>query len=353
MPELKSRGAYETGLSHVARILMPSISTGVLRTNPFVTVIVPVFNVEQYVGACLRSILAQDYPNFELLIIDDGSADGSRAICEDYAEYDKRIKVFSKRNGGLGSARNFGLERASGDLICFVDSDDRVTTDFVSSFLERILDGHDIAVSDYASVLPDGRILNTNLIALYDGERDPVTHLMLSDNECNAWNKMYRRKVFDNEKLRFGSGWFEDFACIPAIIGSSDSVGFTNRVTYQYVQREGSIISSIKITPLRALDIIDAAKRLMQLEPVFKPRHWHTYYQWKLVLHVLYFRWADLASVKDPDTRRKARTELSTFVNDNIPLWFMTEFVKERLNTGSLIRRLRERKFVFDVRGSA
>lgn len=329
---------------------MPSIFTNVLRTYPLVTIIVPVFNVEQYVRACLRSIIVQDYPNLEVLVVDDGSSDGSRAICEDYAEQDKRIKVFSKPNGGLGSARNFGIERASGDLICFIDSDDRVTPDFVSSFLERILDGHDIVVSDYASILPDGRLLSTNLVAPYKGERDSITHLLLSDNECNAWNKMYRRKVFDNEKLRFGPGWFEDFACVPAIIGSSNSVGFTNRVTYQYVQRKGSIISSIKNTPLRVLDIIDAAKQLIQLEPIFKPQHWHTYYQWKLVLHVLYFRWSDLATVTDPDTRCKARADLAAFINNDVPFWFTTEFVRRRLRTGSMLKQLQERKFVFDVR---
>jgi glycosyltransferase involved in cell wall biosynthesis len=331
---------------------MPSIFTNVLRTYPLVTIIVPVFNVEQYVRACLRSIIVQDYPNLEVLIVDDGSSDGSRTICEDYAEQDKRIKVFSKPNGGLGSARNFGIERASGDLICFIDSDDRVTPDFVSSFLERISDGHNIVVSDYESILPDGRLLSTNRIASYSGERDAITHLLLSDNECNAWNKMYRREVFDNEKLRFGPGWFEDFACIPAIIGSSKSVGFTNRMTYQYVQREGSIISSIRKTPLRVLDIIDAARQLLQLEPVFTPKHWNTYYQWKLVLNVLYFRWADLASVTDSDTRFKARANLATFVNNEIPLWFTTEFVMRKVHTGSLLKRIQEKKFVFDVRNT-
>lgn len=329
---------------------MPSIFTDKLRQNPLVTIIVPVFNVEHYVDACLRSIRAQDYSNLEVLIVDDGSVDSSRTICEAHAEHDKRLKVFSKQNSGLGSARNFGLERASGDLICFVDSDDRVTPDFVSSFLGRISDGHDIVVSDYASILPDGRLLSTNLIALYGGEQNSVTHLLLSDNECNAWNKMYRREIFDNEKIRFGTGWFEDFACIPAIIGSSNSVGFTNRVTYQYVQRKGSIISSIKNTPLKVLDIIDAAKQLIQLEPIFKPQHWHTYYQWKLVLHVLYFRWSDLASVNDPDTRCKARADLAAFINNDVPFWFTTEFVRRRLHTGSMLKQLQERKFVFDVR---
>lgn len=95
-----------------------------------ISIIVPVYNVELYLDKCIQSILAQSYPNFELLLIDDGSSDGSKEICDKYAKLDSRIRVFHRINGGVSSARNAGLEKAKGDWIAFIDADDWVFPNF-------------------------------------------------------------------------------------------------------------------------------------------------------------------------------------------------------------------------------
>lgn len=108
------------------------------NSSPKISVIVPVYKVEKYLRACIDSILAQTFTDFELILIDDGSPDNCGAICDEYAEKDARIRVFHKENGGVSSARNLGIERSRGEWIAFVDSDDWVESDKFSKFCEQI-----------------------------------------------------------------------------------------------------------------------------------------------------------------------------------------------------------------------
>ena len=101
-----------------------------------VSVITPVYNTEKYLDECIGSILSQSMTDFELLLIDDGSTDGSGAICDRYAEKDKRIRVFHIPNGGVSAARNLGLDNARGEFVVFVDSDDRVTPDHLQQLAD-------------------------------------------------------------------------------------------------------------------------------------------------------------------------------------------------------------------------
>jgi raffinose-raffinose alpha-galactotransferase len=100
--------------------------------KPLVSVIIPVFNVEQYIERCVESVINQEYKNIEIILVDDGSTDQSGMLCDELATKDERIHVIHKKNGGLSSARNSGLEHASGEWVTFIDSDDWVTEDYVS-----------------------------------------------------------------------------------------------------------------------------------------------------------------------------------------------------------------------------
>lgn len=105
-----------------------------------ISIIIPVYNSEKYLRQCLDSVLAQTYTDFEALLIDDGSTDGSGAICDEYAARDARFKVFHKENGGVSSARNLGIDNAQGEWICFVDSDDLIQIDFLKNFKVETID---------------------------------------------------------------------------------------------------------------------------------------------------------------------------------------------------------------------
>ena len=123
--------------------------------NPKISVIVPVYNEEKYLRRCIDSILAQTFTDFELLLIDDGSKDKSGEICDEYAEKDLRVRAFHKLNGGVSSARNIGLDKARGEWICFVDSDDYVNNIFLEKW--QLQSTVDLIIQGYWNVVNDGK----------------------------------------------------------------------------------------------------------------------------------------------------------------------------------------------------
>ena len=120
-----------------------------------ISVIVPVYNVEPYLRKCVDSILAQSYSNLEVILVDDGSPDGCGAICDEYAAKDARVRVIHKPNGGISDARNAGLDIMTGDYVTFVDSDDWIDEQHLSSLYALVKGGADIAVSDVRRILTD------------------------------------------------------------------------------------------------------------------------------------------------------------------------------------------------------
>lgn len=171
--------------------------------NPLISVIVPVYNTEQYLHRCIDSILSQTYTNFELLLIDDGSSDGSGNICDKYAEKDPRVRVFHKENGGVSSARNLGLDNANGEWVTFVDSDDWISEDYFSNVE---LCTEDIVLLPYKEVGFDGAILNLVEIKRVNKFRAQALSLFLEKELVSTWfnvpwAKLYKKKVIND--LRF------------------------------------------------------------------------------------------------------------------------------------------------------
>ena len=123
-----------------------------------ISIIVPVYNVEKYIAECIESVLNQNFEDYELILVDDGSKDNSLSICREYAEKDERIRVFSKENGGVSSARNFGFDKAEGEYITFIDSDDYVSPDYCSILLSYMNESIGMVVLGLQKVFTDGRI---------------------------------------------------------------------------------------------------------------------------------------------------------------------------------------------------
>lgn len=175
-----------------------------------ISIIVPIYKAEKYIHRCIDSILAQSYTDFELLLIDDGSPDNCGAICDEYAAKDSRVRVFHKANGGVSTARNYGVEKSLGQWITFVDSDDYVHPDFLSSLYSRhdadfIVGSSQVVGSDevWRGVLDD---------TYYDKEalRDSVVSLCMSINFQTPWGKLFRadiirdNNIIFNEKIHLG-----------------------------------------------------------------------------------------------------------------------------------------------------
>lgn len=230
-----------------------------METAKKISVIVPVYNIEPYVSSCLDSLLAQTYPDFEVIAVDDGSTDDSGKIVEEYAKKDSRIRVIHEENGGLAHARNTGLAMARGELVACVDGDDTVAPDFLAR-LEQPFENeeYDVSVCDLEYHFEDGHTEASSGGCFSHTNARLWPELVLINN--SACNKLYRKSLFDHLKFPDGK-LYEDLATIPAIIYEADHVVKVNAPLYYYRQRSGSIRHTLNDGIFDIYDAIDRLKR--------------------------------------------------------------------------------------------
>lgn len=179
-------------------------------SNPLITVVVPVYNVEDYLDECVESLINQTYSNLEILLVDDGSPDNSPFICDQWAERDSRVRVIHKKNGGLSSARNVGIENARGDYLSFVDSDDFFDSKMYEKLYEGIMRSPNIGLSGikfYRYEAGETSIYNK----IWDTKKDVLVKaddfgiLALKKKICHAaTNKLYKKELFASLRFREG-----------------------------------------------------------------------------------------------------------------------------------------------------
>ena len=219
-----------------------------MEQDILISVIVPVYNVEEYLPRCVDSILAQTYANLEIILVDDGTKDASDRICDEYARKDSRVRVIHKENGGLSSARNAGLEAASGEYLAFVDSDDWIEPETYETLLG-------LALREQVKLVCGGRYdisAETGLREVglcpprqevVDGE-EAVRRLFVWDNiDSAAWDKLYHRSLF--REVRFPLGKIcEDIPIMYRIFLDAGRVAMCDRPLYNYFHRPGSITTA-------------------------------------------------------------------------------------------------------------
>ena len=201
---------------------------------PIISVIVPVYNTSAYLDECLISILGQTYGSIEVIVVDDGSVDDSPAIIARYAADDPRINIITKPNGGLSSARNAGLHIAHGEFICFVDSDDYLPSDALSTLYELITSSGADFVSGSFMIVNETKVPVELKSVGADNKWDWINH--------TAWSKLYRRDFLKAGNLSFIEGlWYEDVIFGTSCMSRASSVVFTEKIVYYYRRRSGSI----------------------------------------------------------------------------------------------------------------
>ena len=228
---------------------------------PLLSIIVPVYKVENYLPKCIDSILAQTFTDFELILVDDGSPDDCPALCDAAAEKDARVRVIHQKNGGLSAARNAGLDAAKGAWIGFVDSDDYIAPEMYEVLYQAVQStGADLALCDYAEVDEAGKPCPPMHVSLSEGELTGQKLLKRASGLMVqlAWNKLYRRAIFT--QLRYPEGKLnEDLFLIPEVCLQIQKAVVVPKALYYYVQRGGSIMSGNKT--LRHFDAAEAAQR--------------------------------------------------------------------------------------------
>ncbi|WP_279587587.1 glycosyltransferase family 2 protein [Microbacterium hydrocarbonoxydans] len=219
---------------------------------PRVGVIVPVYNVAEYLRPCVESILAQTHSNLEVILVDDGSTDASGEMCDRFAEHDRRVRVIHRPNGGLSAARNSGIDAANSPFLLCVDGDDVVSHDHVARLVAAFESpGVDVAVADFVAVDPTpdypsvGRT-SGEATELLDRET-ALTRLFHQRGVTNsAWAKLYRAELFDG--IRYPEGaLYEDLPVTYRIFGRANLVALTHDATYFYIQRPTSITAQKQI----------------------------------------------------------------------------------------------------------
>lgn len=217
--------------------------------NPLISVIIPVYNVSGYLKQCLDSVIAQTYRNLEIILVDDGSTDGSGEICDEYSRNDQRIKVIHKENGGLSDARNAALDIIKGEYIAFIDSDDYVSKNYIEILYNTILEySCNLAIGSYIKFVNDVKsaksIKRKNRKSEYTTFTQQEVMLdMLYRRKCSMYapGKLYKASLFD--AVRFPKGMlFEDVPTMWNVIKQVDKVVFVNDILYFYRQRKESIV---------------------------------------------------------------------------------------------------------------
>lgn len=207
-----------------------------------VSIIVPVYNVEKYIEKCVNSICQQDYENLQVILIDDGSKDNSGRICDKFSEIDSRIVVLHQNNSGVSVARNNGLDVAEGKYIGFVDSDDYLEKDYISTLVQE-MEKYDLSICGFYEDIDDNIIIRTSGNKRQLGQREAMT-VLFKENGYRGylWNKLFVRDIIEQDKLRFDieiSVW-EDVLFVFEYLCKCKNVYYNPFPKYHYVYREGS-----------------------------------------------------------------------------------------------------------------
>lgn len=247
--------------------------------KPVISLIIPVYDVEEYLRCCLDSVIAQTYDNLEIIVIDDGSLDNCGRICDEYAARDVRIRVIHQENAGVAAARNTGLDMAIGDYIGFVDSDDYLHPQMFEILLKNLLAAEaDISVCNYQKVYNSDKQARrpepekTKVVA-----RDEALNIIFGpavarkgfsfpETDVVVWNKLYRKHLFDG--LRFLKKYHEDLFITPHLVSRAQTMVFSEIPLYYYRQRSNSFIN--RAYNFDRLDDIEAHADRMTL---FREKH--------------------------------------------------------------------------------
>lgn len=224
--------------------------------SPLISVIIPIYNVEQYLRRCLDSIVNQTYTNLEIILVDDGSPDKCPQICDEYASRDNRIIVIHKENGGLSDARNAGLDICKGEFISFVDSDDWASLEYINELYSTIKETlADIAIINHKHVTTPSSIeIQKRRHIKFFSKQQALFELIAKQYQpfVVSWGKLYRKNLFNNIRFPVGK-YHEDEFTSHLLISKASKITYSSKILYFYYQRSNSITKQNHIT-----DIIEA-----------------------------------------------------------------------------------------------
>ena len=304
------------------------------------SIIIPVYNVKDYLEACFRSVAAQGGDDYEIILVDDGSTDGeSGSLCDRLAaEAPERTTVIHKPNGGLGDARNVGMEHAQGEYVLFVDSDDYLLPGLLDA-LRLKLSETNADIIDFGFVVDNGGVIRER----HFGELTEFGSFALSEHPeallvlPAAWRRLYRRSLFLDHAIRYPSrAWYEDIRTTPKLFAKAQTITALDAPFYGYVVRDGSITRNSNVA--RNAEILDAFD---DLRAWFSASGlWETYRDEFTRLAVDHILLAASVRVLKTDPHHPLLTTFQDYMNAHFPGYMDCPYLADLSHQHKLILRL-------------
>lgn len=232
-----------------------------------ISVVIPIYKVEEYLNRCVESVVNQTYQNMEIILVDDGSPDNCPKLCDEWAKKDERIKVIHKENGGLSDARNAGMDEMSGEYVFFVDSDDWIHKDTLK-ILMMFLNNHDVDIVECKALPTSTEVADVQMdvekIVLSVLDTKGAMAALLRDKPLRqtVWNKLYKRNIVDGIKFEVGK-YHEDEFWTYQVFDRAEKILFADVELYYYYQRQDSIMG--QAFSLKRLDAIEGRYRRLEM----------------------------------------------------------------------------------------
>lgn len=227
-----------------------------IKTTPEISIIVPIFNVDEYLYRCLYSVSSQTFTDFEVIMVDDGSTDSSFDIAMGFEKVDHRFKLYRNKVKGVSHARNFGIDAATGKYVAFVDSDDFVDPHYLHRLYYRAIStGADVVCCNYAVYSQEsGDVHSIKLRKPKKGTYTAVKAVKKTVSDWNMrsylWNKLWNKSLFIDNNIRFPEMYFEDLAIVSQLLYFANEVTVIDKCLYYYTRRKDSIVYSTNINKI-------------------------------------------------------------------------------------------------------
>lgn len=304
---------------------------------PKVSIIIPMYNVENYIETCLDSVMNQTMKDYEVIVIDDGSVDHSYEKALEYQKrYPQQMQVFKQENAGQGAVRNNGVKKASGEYILFVDSDDTVSEYFVEEAYKAITESHsDIGIFD-AVIVDENRQRKEDMIGCHCSNTICTlqSYPQILFEYPAPWNKIYKRSLFTENNIGYPTHmWYEDLVGASIFYTAADKIAVIHESLYYYMQRSDSVMHSKadakNIEILKAMNMILSFYRNKEIYDIYKPE-----LEYLAIYHILV---AAAGRTVKADARSPFPGQFMEYMDDQFPEWRKNTY----LNGLSALNRLK------------
>lgn len=281
-----------------------------------ISIIIPCYNMEQKIEKCISSIKNQSYKNFEAIFVDDGSTDQTKDVIEENIKNDDRMKYFFKENGGVASSRNYGIEKATGTYICFIDSDDYVEEDYLKELHDNLVSNKsDISICNFTRVYEDKAVENRVENDFYHIIRFPA-----------AWNKLYKTSLFKDNDIEFPDKRVgEDLSVFGRLLMITDRISVVEKSLYNYIQSSTSLTHTYDDSQYDTFEMTESIENFAKERNVYdkfysRLEFINIYHIFVATAYRLSFR---------PDFSADTIKGLDEYVSGKYPNWHENEGIKE------------------------